>query len=126
MDFRILGPLEAHDENGVPIALSGRQPRIVLGLLLLHPNEVVSVDHRGAEEAEDDHTKSWIDGFVESRSKDKEQRWSWVEAAAAAWLNKREVEGKSEKALTAGESGPESADVAPPADESDQSEISSD
>ena len=34
MDFRILGPLEAHDENGVPIALSGRQQRIVLGLLL--------------------------------------------------------------------------------------------
>src|SRR5262245_12681818 len=44
MDFRILGPLEAHDENGTPIALSGRQQRIVLGLLLLHPNEIVSVD----------------------------------------------------------------------------------
>ena len=44
MDFRILGPLEADDENGTPIPLSGRQQRIVLGLLLLHPNEVVSVD----------------------------------------------------------------------------------
>jgi hypothetical protein len=89
-------------------------------------DEVVSVDHRSAEEAEEDPAKSWIDGFVESRSKDKDQRWSWVEAAAAAWLNKREVEGKTEKALTAGESEPESADATPPPDAADQSQISTD
>jgi hypothetical protein len=89
-------------------------------------DEVVSVDHRAAEEAEEDPAKSWIDGFVESRSKDKDQRWSWVEAAAAAWLNRREVEGKTEKALTAGESEPESADAAPPPDAADQSQISTD
>lgn len=64
-------------------------------------DEVVSVDHRDAGEAGDDGGRTWIDGFIESRSKDKEHRWSWVEAAAAAWLNRREVEGKSEKALPA-------------------------
>jgi hypothetical protein len=64
-----------------------------------------------------------MDGFIESRSKDKDQRWSWVEAAAAAWLNKREVEGKSEKALTAGEAQTEPEDVAPPPDDADESQI---
>jgi hypothetical protein len=64
-------------------------------------DEVVSVDHRDAGDAADDGARTWIDGFIESRSKDKEHRWSWVEAAAAAWLNRREVEGKSEKALPA-------------------------
>jgi hypothetical protein len=77
-------------------------------------DEVVSVDHRGAT---DDHTKTWIDSFIESRAKDKENRWSWVEAAAAAWLNKREVEGKTEKALGAGEES-----SAPPPDEAGQSQ----
>jgi hypothetical protein len=89
-------------------------------------DEVVSVDHRGADHADDDPAKSWIDGFVESRSKDKDQRWSWVEAAAAAWLNKREVEGKTEKALTAGETQIESADAAPPPADADQSQTASD
>ena len=70
-------------------------------------DEVVSVDHRDGDE----HTKTWIDAFVESRGKDKENRWSWVEAAAAAWLNKREVEGKSEKALSASNA---TSDVPPP------------
>ena len=72
-------------------------------------DEVVSVDHLDS----DDHTRTWIDAFVESRGKDKENRWSWVEAAAAAWLNKREVEGKTEKALSAGDAAP---DVALPTD----------
>ena len=89
-------------------------------------DEVVSVDHRSAEGGDDDPAKSWIDGFVESRSKDKEQRWSWVEAAAAAWLNHREVEGKTEKALSAGEAQTEPADVTPPPDDADQTQIPTD
>jgi hypothetical protein len=84
-------------------------------------DELVSVDHRD-EEGEDDQARAWVDGFVESRSKDKDQRWSWVEAAAAAWLNRREVEGKTERALTAGEDQPEAAAEPPPPDESDQAE----
>src|SRR5262245_61385669 len=44
MDFRILGPLEVEDAEGGSIALGGRQQRVVLAMLLLHPNEVVSVD----------------------------------------------------------------------------------
>jgi hypothetical protein len=84
-------------------------------------DELVSVDHRD-EEGDDDQAKSWIDGFVESRSKDKDQRWSWVEAAAAAWLNRREVEGKTEKALSAGEEQAEAVVETPPPDESSQTE----
>ncbi|HEV8603431.1 MAG TPA: AfsR/SARP family transcriptional regulator, partial [Gaiellaceae bacterium] len=44
MDFRILGPLEVYDDDGDAVELGGRQQRLVLAMLLLHPNEVVSVD----------------------------------------------------------------------------------
>jgi YVTN family beta-propeller protein len=44
MDFRILGPLEVYDGEGQAIELGGRQQRLVLAMLLLHRNEVVSVD----------------------------------------------------------------------------------
>jgi hypothetical protein len=84
-------------------------------------DELVSVDHRD-EDGEEDQAKSWIDSFVESRSRDKDQRWSWVEAAAAAWLSRREVEGKAEKALTAGEEQVEPAAEAPPPDDTGQTE----
>lgn len=43
MDFKILGPLEAHD-RGRQLALGGPKQRAVLALLLLHANEVVSSD----------------------------------------------------------------------------------
>src|SRR5919202_4871080 len=41
MQFRILGPLEVHDE-GRPIALGGPKQRALLGVLLLHVNESIS------------------------------------------------------------------------------------
>jgi len=44
MDFRVLGPLEVYDDEGRAVELGGRQQRLVLAMLLLHPNEVVSVD----------------------------------------------------------------------------------
>jgi hypothetical protein len=88
-------------------------------------DEVVSVDHRDAGESADDQHKTWIDGFVESRSKDKEHRWSWVEAAAASWLSRRELEGKSEKALSAGADEAESSAPVPDQGESDGSETPS-
>jgi hypothetical protein len=47
-------------------------------------DEVVSVEHRRSQ------SQSWIDGFISSRSADKEHRWSWVEAAAGSWLSRRE------------------------------------
>ena len=65
-------------------------------------DKLVTVDHRDEGDSAEDQAKSWIDGFVESRSKDKEHRWSWVEAAAASWLSRREIEGKSDKALSDG------------------------
>jgi DNA-binding SARP family transcriptional activator len=43
LDMRILGPLEAR-RNGTILELGGRKQRTVLGVLLLSPNEVVSVD----------------------------------------------------------------------------------
>ena len=43
MEYRILGPLEVLLE-GRQIALGAAQPRAVLAVLLLHANEVVSVD----------------------------------------------------------------------------------
>ncbi|HEV8652472.1 MAG TPA: hypothetical protein VG276_24565 [Actinomycetes bacterium] len=43
MEFRILGPLEVWDEGG-EVSLGGRQPRALLAVLLLHPNEVVPTD----------------------------------------------------------------------------------
>ena len=43
MEFRILGPLEVHDE-GRPVALAGGKPRALLAVLLLHPNEVLTTD----------------------------------------------------------------------------------
>ena len=43
MDFRILGPLEAHDGD-LPLPLGGTRQRALLALLLLHANEVVSSD----------------------------------------------------------------------------------
>ncbi len=44
MDFRLLGPLEVYDDEGDRIELGGRQQRLVLTMLLLQPNEVVSID----------------------------------------------------------------------------------
>ena len=44
MDFRILGPLEAHAEDG-PIALGAPRQRALLALLLLHANEPLGRDH---------------------------------------------------------------------------------
>jgi WD40 repeat protein/DNA-binding SARP family transcriptional activator len=41
MEFRILGPLEVHGDLGA-IRVSGRKPRAVLAVLLLHANEPVS------------------------------------------------------------------------------------
>ena len=43
MDFRILGPLEVFDGDR-PVALGGARQRALLGMLLLHANEVVSSD----------------------------------------------------------------------------------
>jgi YVTN family beta-propeller protein len=44
VDLRILGTLEAYDDEGRVIELGGRQQRVVLAMLLVHRNEVVSVD----------------------------------------------------------------------------------
>jgi len=43
MDFRILGPMEVA-EKGRVLGLPGPKARAVLSILLLHPNEVVSID----------------------------------------------------------------------------------
>lgn len=43
MEFRILGPLEVWNE-GCQVAIPGERQRAVLALLLLHANEVVSID----------------------------------------------------------------------------------
>jgi DNA-binding SARP family transcriptional activator len=43
MDFNILGPIEAV-EGGRPLALGGAKQRALLGMLVLHANEVVSSD----------------------------------------------------------------------------------
>lgn len=43
MEFRLLGPLEAH-RDGVPLSLGGRKQRGILAVLLIHANETVSVD----------------------------------------------------------------------------------
>jgi DNA-binding SARP family transcriptional activator/streptogramin lyase len=42
--FRILGSLDVEDDEGRSIELGGRQQRLVLAMLLLHRNELVSVD----------------------------------------------------------------------------------
>jgi DNA-binding SARP family transcriptional activator len=42
MDFNILGPIE-EIEGDRPIALTGAKQRALLGVLLLHANEVVSM-----------------------------------------------------------------------------------
>jgi DNA-binding SARP family transcriptional activator len=43
MEFRLLGPVEVVDSDGLAVAL-GQRPRTVLALLLLDANEVVSTD----------------------------------------------------------------------------------
>ena len=43
IEFRILGPLEVWDGRA-EVSVSGRKPRALLAVLLLHPNEVVSAD----------------------------------------------------------------------------------
>ena len=44
MEFRLLGPLEVLDDDGVPVPLGGPRPRALLAQLLLEPNTVVSTD----------------------------------------------------------------------------------
>ena len=44
MDIRVLGPFGVYDDQGRKVELGGRQQRIVLAVLLLHRNEIVSVD----------------------------------------------------------------------------------
>ena len=71
-------------------------------------DEVVSVDHRAME-----RLRTTIQDLDRRLRRVPRQRQGkslvMGEAAAAAWLNKREVEGKSEKALSAGE--PASSDA---------------
>ena len=43
LDFRVLGPLEAV-RDGEPVPLDARKPRALLGLLLIHANQVLSTD----------------------------------------------------------------------------------
>jgi DNA-binding SARP family transcriptional activator len=43
MRFGVLGPLEVEADNG-PVALGGPKERLLLALLLIRPNQVVSVD----------------------------------------------------------------------------------
>ena len=43
MDFRLLGPLEASDDDR-PLALGGVKQRSVLAILLMHANELVTAD----------------------------------------------------------------------------------
>ena len=43
MDFAILGPLEVRD-GGAPVPVRGVRQRVVLAVLLLHPNEFVARD----------------------------------------------------------------------------------
>jgi class 3 adenylate cyclase/predicted ATPase len=43
MEFRILGPLEVHDD-GRQVALGGPKQRALLGVLLLHANESISTE----------------------------------------------------------------------------------
>jgi isopentenyl diphosphate isomerase/L-lactate dehydrogenase-like FMN-dependent dehydrogenase/DNA-binding SARP family transcriptional activator len=43
LDFRILGPIQVND-NGRALSLGGSKRRAVLAILLLHANEVVTVD----------------------------------------------------------------------------------
>jgi DNA-binding SARP family transcriptional activator len=61
MDFRILGPLEAYVGDR-PLALGGTRQRALLGMLLLHANEVVSsdrlIDELWGEERRDDAAKA--------------------------------------------------------------------
>jgi predicted ATPase/DNA-binding SARP family transcriptional activator len=42
LEFRLLGPLEVLDDDGVPVPLGGRRPRALLAQLLLAPNTPVS------------------------------------------------------------------------------------
>lgn len=44
VQFRALGPVEAIDSHGDPVALGGRRQRSILALLLINANHVVSVD----------------------------------------------------------------------------------
>jgi len=44
LEFLLLGPLEVRDDEAVAINVGGRQQRVLLAFLLLHANEVVSVD----------------------------------------------------------------------------------
>ena len=48
MEFRILGPLEAVGTGGV-VSLGGRRQRALLAVLLLHRNELVTVDRLADE-----------------------------------------------------------------------------
>ena len=43
MDFRLLGPLEVAEHDGL-LALGGRKQRAVLAVLLLQANDVVSTE----------------------------------------------------------------------------------
>ena len=44
MQFRVLGPVAAHTDEGVPIACGGRKPGVLLAALLCHANKWVGVD----------------------------------------------------------------------------------
>lgn len=48
MQFRILGPIEV-SENGRKLPLGGPKRRAVLAILLLHANEIVSVERLADE-----------------------------------------------------------------------------
>ncbi|HQY29686.1 MAG TPA: hypothetical protein PK691_00265 [Thermomicrobiales bacterium] len=74
-------------------------------------DEVVSVDHGPSP------SQTWFEGFVGNRAapeKDMEQRWSWVEAAAASWLSRRDQTTPDTE--TTSESATETPVVNPPDD----------
>jgi DNA-binding CsgD family transcriptional regulator len=44
MQFRVLGPIEVHTDEGAPIACGGKKPGVLLAALLCHANKWVGVD----------------------------------------------------------------------------------
>ena len=44
MRYRILGPLELLDDNGLPVPIGGPREHVLLAALLLEANRVVSSD----------------------------------------------------------------------------------
>ena len=62
----------------------------VISVTQIDPGPDPHAHRAGDEEQVSDPVRSWLDGYLDGQGREREARWTWVEAAASTWLARGE------------------------------------